>query len=393
MTRAIDRLLVCVYALAIALPAIAMITGAPDMPLSGVVAEVERPPLRWASFRKEEYQHELTRWFERHIGLRGVSVRTDNSWLLHGLDETKRDVGVMIGDDGVLFEKDDIAFYSRLADETIAPGLAEPFAQKLAALQRRLAAEGRALVPVIIPSKTSLYGAEVPAIWARDLGDPRPSDLEYLAYRRAFEAHGVRYVDGRALLTAPTERRDQVWGVGARHWTTYGACLAMRGVMEQYAALTSRQPVDYPCLTVWQPVQKRDPDFDLLNLLNAWGVRQPQRVAPIVVGLAPAAASPMTRPKTLIVGSSFAWGLVKDARRAGLTDELHVYYYNRSLVIWPENRVIPLDVATPAWTEFVADRDLIVLDLFEPYNHPQGYSQQFVDQLAAALAATPATAP
>lgn len=389
MARITDRLLVCLYTLLIALPAIAMITEAKDVPLAGVVAEIERPPLRWASFRGEEYQHELTRWFERYIGWRGVSVRTDNSVLLHAFDETKRDVGVMIGEDDVLFAADDIGFHSRLADEAIAPALAEPFATKIAALQRRLAADGRALVPVLIPSKTTLYAAEVPAIWTRDVGSPRPADLEHRAYTRAFDAHGVRYVDGRALFTGPTEHRAQVWGVSARHLSRYGSCLAMRAVMEQSAALTGKAPVDYPCLTVWHPAGPFDPDRDLLNLLNAWGVRQPFREAPVVVGLAPAATLPTARPRLLIVGSSFAWGLVADARRSGIFGELHVYYYNESLVVWPDNRVIPLEKESAAWTELVAARDLILLELFEPYNHPQGYSQRFVDQLAASLAPAP----
>ena len=137
MARAIDRILVCVYALVIALPAYAMITDATDMPLYGVVAEVERPPLRWKTFHREKYQHELTRWFENHIGYRGYAVRADTSLLLHGLDEIKRDVGVLAGTGGVLFEKDDIGYHSRLADEAIAPTLAEPFATPFCAAAMR----------------------------------------------------------------------------------------------------------------------------------------------------------------------------------------------------------------------------------------------------------------
>src|SRR5262249_54805159 len=115
---------------------------------------------------------------------------------------------VRIGLDGVLFSDEDIGFYNR-EDRQFDQGHVDELADRIAALQARLQAEHRALVPVIIPSKTTIYRDKIPDRLARSIGQPRVSDLRlYLAMKRALDARKISYVDARAMFELSTEPRD-----------------------------------------------------------------------------------------------------------------------------------------------------------------------------------------
>lgn len=381
MRRAADAVLVCVYLALAALPAIAMKARIADHALNGVLPRAPYPRPTLTGVRSEQYQAQLTQWLERKLGLRAWSIWIDNTILYHAFGETKGGSNVKVGRGGMLFERDDIAYFDKNGELLPDPRDLDRLAADIARLEALLRARGKAIVPVFVPSKTSLYPDRVSPPWTRDLGAPRPStEHVYLAMKRALVAHGVAFVDGIELLRAAPAPRDALWGRQARHFSGYAGCLCVRAALARYAELTGTPPVDYPCVQRWEPMAEDHGDLDLYRLLNAWGVPRDPRVSSADHGPRPARPAPQA-PRTLWIASSFGWVTFGDAVRSGRLPEIHLDYYN-STVHDAEGGELPVHAFDARWNELFPTRDLYVLELFETYLGPPHY---FAADVVAAL--------
>ncbi len=390
--RLLDRLLVAAYVALAALPVIAMVTGLRGRELRGSLEPTPRPALRGKAVLTERYQKAFAAWFESHLGLKGTSIAIDNAILYHAFGETKQGATVRVGEDGVLFNDEDINYFNKHGPWLPDPAYIDLLADQIADVQRRLRARGRALVPVLVPAKTSIWRDKVPTPWKLALGDPPPSDGRiYRAFRAALERRGVAFVDTRerfeAMIRAGTPRAD-LWGPDARHWSVYGGCLAMQEVSALYARLTGRPRPPHACAFERARRSRSHDDFDLWRLLNAMFVYPTVKAIPVVQHAPPAPAIP--KPRTLLVGTSFCWTLLRDASDSGLYRGLHLNYYNQTFVPWPEGEQFPVEPSSPVWRAVTMDNDLYVLDLFEGYlAAPGAYVELFLEQFLAELDQAP----
>lgn len=220
------RFWLAAHALAVLVPVLGAVLGAPDVRLFGSEARPERPAVSVASWRQERAQAGLQAWFEASIGFRGAMVRTDNSLQAFVVGEAKPSVDVVIGDEQTLFIKDDLWYMSkRRRDFPYVLAKIEALALHAGSAQRKLAARGKRLLVLISPSKTFAYPEAVPAGWRRS---GVRSDLEvHAALRAAFERHGVTFADAHALLEGKVgAERELLFGRSGRHWTKLASCLA-----------------------------------------------------------------------------------------------------------------------------------------------------------------------
>lgn len=382
MQKLVDKLLVAVYLALATLPILAMAIGLKGREVFGALQPAPRPTPTWTAVTSEKFQHGFTAWFESTLGLKGTSIALDNAALYHLFRETKPGAPVVIGDDDVLFLNEDVAYFS--TDSLwLKPEYVNEVAGKIANVQHRFAAEGRAFVPMIIPSKTSLWRDKLPARWRMIEGEPASDERVYGELKRALARHGVAFVDGRALMTQSTMQRELLFAPDARHWSNYSACLAMREVARVYGELTHRPMPPYECSLVTRGGRRfADVDYDLWRLLNSYGVKTG---SPVIATVAHPNATPTTSgPSVLFTGSSFCWQLAADADSTGMFGLLTVNYYNKTFAkLGTETKVEP---GTDVWRENVLGKDLYVLDLFETYFGTYGaYSEQFLNDLLAEL--------
>jgi hypothetical protein len=183
---------------------LSMATAAHDVHLEGVEMSATRPAFRLASVRHETFQKEMTAWFEQRWGLRGYAVRTENTIGVHIFGETRTDQHPVVGDDGVLFTRDDLAYVNRAepSDATIA------LAQQFARVQKKLRARGRLLLPVVIPSKTTFHRKSVPSSWRRRGAFGHSDDDLYRPFVRTLADTRTLFVDARAILTAEAKKPE-----------------------------------------------------------------------------------------------------------------------------------------------------------------------------------------
>lgn len=389
--RALLALNLAVYFALAILPVLAMALHWRPIRLEGVRAPVPRPALTFRDLRHERFQTKADAWFQRYLGLVGASIRIDNAILFHVFAETKMGATVRVGDDGVLFIDDDINYFNKAGVAVTGAPFVDELAARIATLQRSLAARGRAMVPVIVPSKTSIYRDAVPAQWTATLGTPRPTDVEtYQGLVRAFAAHGVAYVDGRALverrIAAGTPRRD-LWRPEGRHWTRYAACLTVAEVTRVYGELSGKPQPPLECRLKMVAPGKDPEDLDLLRLLNALFVQPTQPRVATVEPHPPAPASAEPLPKALMIATSFGWTLTRELQESHRWSSIFMNYYNSTLHEVGGKRQAAVQPGDPLWREASFDRDLYVLDLFEGYLMGDNYVDQFLHQAEAGILA------
>jgi hypothetical protein len=385
--------MVCLYLALAALPATAMMRSWKDHRLDGALQPQPRPALAFAAVRSEDYQSKFTAWFELALGLRNWSIWIDNTLFYHAFGETKWGSHVAVGRDGILFERDDIGYFNKAGVEVPGPGAFDKLADRIASLQRRLQRQHRALVPVFVPSKTTLFADKVPALWTRDLGTPRPStEGVYLAMKRALDARHVVYVDGIELLTHATESRDLLWGPDARHFSLYAGCLCNQETVRRYAELTHTPAFAYPCQADVKRAHREHRDLDLFRLVNAWGARRD----PIARDSKhePTPAAPLAdAPRVMWIASSFGWTLMNDAEQSLRFRQLHLDYYGGQVYEAGTGASFDSNRHDDQWRAIFPTRELYVFELFESYLLPDYYGGSALDALDAELGAEPPAPP
>jgi hypothetical protein len=382
----LDRLMVCVFLAFAALPVAAKLEHWQDHRLNGWLKPVEPPELAYEAVRSEAYQGQMTEWFELTRGLRNWAIWTDNTLLYHVFRETKWGSPVAIGRDGMLFHRDEIAYFNKAGSDLPDPREIDKLADRIAALQQRLARAHRALVPLFIPSKTTMYRDRVPALWTRALGDPRPSTEHiYLAMKRALDARHVVYADGVDLLAHASDPRDTLWGPSARHFSSYAACLCVGQSLQRYAELTATPPLDYPCQAELKHPTRDHSDLDLFRLTNVWGmphdpfVRNVKRAPPAD----PTAHGPL---RGLWISSSFGYLMMEDANNSRLFAQVNVDYYNNTVYGLGGDPEFDPKRHDEHWRSVFLTRDLYVLELNETYLTPGNFfGADAIDAIAAEL--------
>lgn len=365
-----------------------------EPPLAGAQEEPALPRPTWASIRSGHFQDRLEAWFNFHLGLRPGLVRLDSTLSWYAFHQTSAVSRAIRGRGDALFIDEDVAFLNR---ERPVPSAA--YASRLGALarlQRTLAARGQALVPVIIPSKTSLHPDEVPASLRASRADPRPSDESYHALRTALDAAGVRYADGRAALERLRAEGMRAFPLTGRHLSRPGAC-RVAGEIASVAADLLRAPIAPPdCTAVGEvPADFQAEEFDLRRLANLF--EYPPHTRSVRVAstpeVPPAARAPAPGP-VLFVCSSFCYKLQEAWQRAALGSATRYWYYHSQLYR-SDGRPVAGKVAPgdAEWRENVDGSRILVVDLPEPMLEWFGYG--FIEDLsdAEALRGAAASAP
>jgi hypothetical protein len=314
-------------------------------------------------------------------------VWTDNTLLYRVFGETKFGSHVQVGKHGILFERDDINYFNKSGPQLPDPREVDKLADDIAALQQRLRADHKALVPIFVPSKTTLYRDAVPALWTRDLGDPRPSTVHvYQAMKQALDKRGVTYVDGIALLTSSTEPRDLLWAKQARHFSNYAGCLCVRAELGAYTQLTGTPPIDYPCQAYRHKSYYGHNDLDLYRLVNAWGIRRDSHIRDVKHAPLPDQPPPQA-PRALWISSSFGWVMMGDAELSKRFRDLRIDYYNRSVHHAGAEDSFDVHPGDDNWNRVFLSQDLYVLELNETYLTPGDFFG--ADAIRAILSALP----
>lgn len=347
------------FAVILAAP-LAALLRVPDVPLYGVEQSTAAVDATWRRWRDGEAQLALQSKLETQLGGRGALVRTDNA-AYELLGDAKPGSAVAIGDHRTLLFIDDLWGFTRRPQEVPDLARIRDLADLVADTKTTLAAQGKHLVVIVSPSKTSLYGADVPARWRhREGGVEERGRAPLRAFEEQLERRGVGFTDGPALLRAQAHgddvERERLFARGARHWTPVGACLVLQTAL---AALVPGLPCETKVVRV---TLAQHWDRDLLRLLNHWEPdREEDSLRPRTVEM------PNRWMRPLVVGTSFSWGLLEWLRGAS-DGPVRFFYYNRSVYEGTPTTtelVGSVQTGSPSWHAFTRDRNVVILEVLE----------------------------
>ena len=352
-----------------------------EEPLGGVVPPEQREPLSLHGVWTEHWQAKLRGWFEQSYGFKPSLVRLDNSIGYYALHETRPDKTVRIGEGDWLFLAGQVDFDNQTTD---ARESVIVHARKIRAAQDALAARGKVLVFMILPSKTSLFPEKMPTRWVAPLGSPRPwQTMSYEPFVAELERTGALFVDGPRLL-APLlhDKPDVLYSQWGRHLNPPASCLVLEAALAlARPRLPDKTIPPLDCSYDMKPVRPWSEELDLFRLLNVWAptpaVDIPtMRAVPDTVPLA-------SRADVLVVGSSFGGRTIREIDRNHTFGTTHFFYYNASVEVLGQP-LYPLPKPGSAeWRALALSKDLILLPVPQEFIPSDG---AFLDSVIEALA-------
>ncbi|MBX3198781.1 MAG: hypothetical protein KF850_01930 [Labilithrix sp.] len=354
-----------------------------DVKLEGAELTAPVPSLGLRALRTEVFQKESTAWFEQRWGLRGYAVRADNTLGVELFHETRVDQDAVVGRDGVLFTRDDLAYVNRNdpPDQTIA------LARRFARLQTQLLERGTVLLPVIAPSKTSFHRDAIPTAWRRRGAFGQSDKNLYGAFVGTLEESGALFVDGRALLRAEvdaaTTQPEDVFARPARHWGLAAACRVLQAsvdtVRREIRELGDEQ-IDCKATLDRNPSVDHV-NFDIFKLLNTWKAKPAAVDVDVLVGQQ---SGDRLHVPTLYVGSSFVWAFAQVTRERGALNPALCYFYDESVHDPLTTRFVKkVEPFTDTWRADTLARRLIIVVILETYLPVDGV--KFLGELEAEI--------
>lgn len=352
-----------VFSLFLALPLVQQATRLPlDCPLAGVEPSAARPAVGFSAWWNGTLQAEFDAWLNRHIGFRGLLVRTANqiNFTLYGELPSHGGTQMLMGRDGMLFEKPYVDAYN--ADGKKHRGNFPLISASTRRLQDRLARDGIAFLLVIAPSKAEIYPEFLPA--EADVAGRPARRSNYQHFVEFLRRDGVNLVDAHELFLRwkAEPGTPRLFADGGTHWNEYGAARVVEEIVRRLRELTGK---DLPAVKIAGAVVNRTivgEDNDLGELANLWSGRQlagPQ-VHPVVETQAGGYL-----PDVLFVGDSFGTTLTGFMDRHRLyrrRDTLH--YYGRRFS-YPVETDCPLDKAQFDLLAELRGRDAVVIEVAE----------------------------
>lgn len=340
----------------------------PDTRLAGFEAEVPAPKPTVRGIWTESFQRDAVRWFDQHWGMRGYLVRTDNTINVALFDETRTGQHVVIGKDGVLFNYEDAQYINR----PDPPEAAIDEGRVIARVQRKARAHGHVIVPIIIPSKTSVWREAYPPSHRVRGGFERSDANIYGALVRSLTENGAMFVDARKVLLDEAKRPDEIFTRTSRHWGWRAVCrtlqLAVEAARPEIPELGDEQidchthPDLHPKIEGWE--------LDLFWLLNVWN-RVPSDVQGDVID--GKKGGPGLHVPTLFVGTSFFTMATEISRQLDVLQPSLFYYYDARV----SNTLTPADARdiepfTDRWREDTFSKRLILVGILETFSPGDG---------------------
>lgn len=305
----------------------------PKAGLGGAVKPVATSAANLASWNEGKLQQSVEDVLRRDLGLRDWMVRADNELRLRAFGSTKRPV--VAGDDGWLLEQ------GYLPTRMIArnPALLDELqlrAWNFRLLQDALGKQDVLLAAVISPSKVWTYPELVPSPHGEALRAMASRLTLQEALRAALTASGARVFDFGELFRewklADGEDTPPLFPRGGIHWSNHAAARAAVTIQSEMESIAR---TDFRTLEIARVAQSKRPgggedDLVLLaNLLDTSRWEEPIG-QPILRAKPGDQGAPMP---TLIVGSSFSWGLARSLASDRCAEPLSVWYYFKSE--WP----------------------------------------------------------
>jgi len=289
-----------------------------------------------------------------------------------------------VGRDNFIYARVYIDAFNRRSNAN--PPAPESLARNLRRLQDGLQKRGKAFCFVIAPSKAEIYPEYIPPSFVAP--SARCKAGYYQSLIAALHKEGVCTVDGHALFIEQKQREPWLlFPPGGIHWLPYGAATVVEQMTRELERQTGHPMVHLRCDAVAAGAPPTSgAEVDMALLLNTWRFPKWDVQVPYP-RYQPCAEDGTRRPHLLIVGDSFAFGLIDLMHRHNVCDGLDLYYYFSTHYQYPGRSLTKLDKDNLDWERDIFSRDAVIIEANEVQLGSAAWG--FIDRALTHLEARP----
>lgn len=301
--------------------------------LEGVVEEVKKPELSFASFRDGSFQSQAEQHLKQQFGCREPLIRFYNQYLWDFYGKSNATLWqIAIGKDGWIYEpwfvRDHYEGrgYEFAWDSAFMMEKFEEETFRIYQLQHILEQYGTHLFVCLLPGKDLIYPEYLPdndkyfkekTITARDYFGPK------------FKEMGINHVNVEQwfLQMKDTASFDLFPQTGT-HWSNIASLYVADSViryMEKLGGMNIRN------IRIGKPEigMTKEPDDDLEGLMNL--MRPLRENYNQYASVEPDGDTTASKPKIIVIGDSFYWNIVKQLPMSDIFSVYPYWYYNSTI--------------------------------------------------------------
>lgn len=294
-------------------------------PLSGDIAEVQRPDFTWDSCIKGAYQQQRDEYWKANFGFQPFFIRLNNQVHYSIYNEIKAK-NVIEGKNGYLYEANYIR--ALLGIDFIGNDLVKETTQDLQQLRTFLNANGSELLILLAPGKGSFYPEFIPEEYQKIA----KQKTNYEAYLKALASTDIPTLDFKAWFEElKTEVNYPLFPQAGIHWSKYGEYRAADSLLRYINANQLAQVGKTKLKGIHLSNENKDGDYDIgegMNLL--WSLSTFPMAYPDYHFVGDDKAD-----RVLVISDSYYWGLFNRGMSKNCFGNGSFWFYNDG--IYPES--------------------------------------------------------
>ncbi len=371
MAQKIKHIAFIIIIIILLLPAVqGIIHIFPDHPLQGDFIPAAKPELTLNSWFDMEYQTAFEPYLEENLGFHNDFIRLNNQ-LDFSLFNKANAEGVVVGNDGQLFEADYIRAY--LGKDFVGYQIIDRKARRIKFLQEHLKREFDIdLVIMLEPGKASVYPEFIPERY--DIAGRTTSNYE--AYIEKFKEYHVKHIDFNKYFIDIKDTFDYpVFTKNGIHWSIYAMTFAADSMLKYIEGIRNiKMPTAY--IGGWEytdQAQRTDNDVSkTMNLL--WEPKMDTMAYPEYKFIVEEGDE---KPMVLVVGDSYYWNIFNTRIPKNLfRNEAFWFFYKK---VYPDFYFEPTYVSDLNLQQEIEKQDIIILSITERFQYI--FDWRFIDNL------------
>lgn len=332
----------------------------PEQYVVGYEPLYKLPNLTLTAWLSGNFQKQFDAWYQQHIGFRSALIKTSNQVDFSLFHETNSSSQYILGKHNYLYEAIYLNSFNRL--DNVSPVDLAKTVINLKKLQNVLHRRGVTLLIAITPSKAAVYPEFIPKKYLLIGANQQPDNYDKLV--SLLNQYQVNYVDGHKLMMTLKASAYPPFTAGGTHWNYYGACEFAQMMLNKIASLT-KKPIAYlNCTPVHVDDKASGTDHDLTDLINIW---TPQAITSPVPHptVTVAVRNSLTKPKILLVGSSFFITLQDIFKGRAIFAKRTFFHYYDTIMDNTTDMDQPLDKHKIDWQKNILSYNVIVIEANE----------------------------
>ncbi|WKZ57824.1 MAG: hypothetical protein QY326_03920 [Bdellovibrionota bacterium] len=342
----------------------------PRARIHGMAERAAFPTFTPESWWNQKYQARFSQWALKSGAFWSWSIRLSNELVYRLTGEISTDYGTSVqgGNESYLWQMMYKAAFNRVQDPP--RNLIRRAFTQFKELKEQMAARNIPVVAVINPNLIFMYPELLPDKYHTARRMEKQSSYEVA--QEVIKELDAPVVDAAELLKSVQDDFPfRFFEPAGSHWNDIGSCIAARAVLRELDRSWGRGFPALPCEDYeFRPTPEAH-ERDLVQIANLLFPERLFRPTPYVRSRA-RQEFPERKPKLLLIGTSFLFGLEKQFRKHFITDDTRLLFYYRQERKGGKGNFRNFAPSTLNWSE-VLSMDGIILDINESGPAKLGY--------------------